>query len=482
MLSGLRSELAVLQSAFTQQKRQQQQHKVQEACAEVDRQQEVRGHSTAQHITTTAGRDRLLDIEDSRSRAFDCRHEPSHGLDEICCAVSNTAGRAGAVCCCRGDIPPAFPLDPLPTDAYESACILLLYLFLQQSLLQQELSCCKEALAEAQQEVARLEVDSRQLEAIRRSTTPNPPPRSSRIPLPPSAARPATAAGNYASPRSAGGAGTGCEGRPPQQQQPQQPQLWLAAPAVVVEQCSTSSRGCSSGGSSSGASSPCRIGIPALPLGPRPHTAAPALSSRSEGGRTAPSPPPVLLPDPPASRVGSCHTSAGHTPSSNCSSGPVDPTTPSVLITPRRASEAAAAAAVPGFSRASAGGVLHRDLAALRRLSGHSSPGKQPQTAPAPALDQGVPAGPAQQGSARGAAGSAASTSRPAAAATAAAAAAAGPGSSPSMRRRTWTAAGAAVPLLQALTSPRPSDGIVGSGKGVATGTTPGYRASMPGA
>jgi hypothetical protein len=48
VLSGLRSELAVLQSALTQQKRQQQQHKVQEACAAVDRQQEVREHSTAQ--------------------------------------------------------------------------------------------------------------------------------------------------------------------------------------------------------------------------------------------------------------------------------------------------------------------------------------------------------------------------------------------------------------------------------------------------
>ena len=40
-LSGLRSQLAVLQTSLTEQKRQQQQHKVQEACAEADRQQEV---------------------------------------------------------------------------------------------------------------------------------------------------------------------------------------------------------------------------------------------------------------------------------------------------------------------------------------------------------------------------------------------------------------------------------------------------------
>lgn len=52
MLSGLRSELAVLQSALTQQKHQQQQHKVQEACAEVDRQQEVSEHSTAAQQVT----------------------------------------------------------------------------------------------------------------------------------------------------------------------------------------------------------------------------------------------------------------------------------------------------------------------------------------------------------------------------------------------------------------------------------------------
>jgi hypothetical protein len=41
-LGGLRGELSVLQAALTHQKRQQQQHKVQEACAEADRQQEVR--------------------------------------------------------------------------------------------------------------------------------------------------------------------------------------------------------------------------------------------------------------------------------------------------------------------------------------------------------------------------------------------------------------------------------------------------------
>lgn len=42
-LSGLRAELAFLQSALTQHKHHQQQHKVQEACAEADRQQEVSG-------------------------------------------------------------------------------------------------------------------------------------------------------------------------------------------------------------------------------------------------------------------------------------------------------------------------------------------------------------------------------------------------------------------------------------------------------
>jgi hypothetical protein len=40
-LGGLRGELSVLQAALTHQKRQQQQHKVHEACAEADRQQEV---------------------------------------------------------------------------------------------------------------------------------------------------------------------------------------------------------------------------------------------------------------------------------------------------------------------------------------------------------------------------------------------------------------------------------------------------------
>jgi hypothetical protein len=104
-----------------------------------------------------------------------------------------------------------------------------------------------------------------------------------------------------------------------------------------------------------------------------------------------------------------------------------------LLSTPRRTSMPGAGTA--GFAKASAGGALHRDLTALRRLSAHSSPGK-------PQLNTG-PAG-----------------LQPAAALAAAPdgtgnAAAVAAGSSAAVRRR--SSAAGAVPLMQALTSPRPS-------------------------
>lgn len=312
-LGGLRGELAALQAALTQQKlQQQQQHKVQEACAEAGRHQEH----------------------------------------------------------CQ---------------------------------LQQELSTCKDALAEAQQEVARLEADSRQLEALRRSSTPNAAPTiscSSRIPLAPITARPATAAGNYCP--------SGANTEP-------------------------GSRSTSGGGSSSmsGCSSPHRSSIPTSPSGARPQTASVTLCSSDGGSEARPlaagltvTPPDAPFLVPAAWCQGSARGARSDVPAG-------------ILVSPRRASMSAVGPA--GFSRASGGGPLHRDLTALRRLSAHNSPSKP----------QGV----------TGVAAAAAAGPAPAAARQEAAAGA----RRPALRQHSSTAGCAAVPLLQALCSPRPS--LTGPGR-----------------
>lgn len=275
----------------------------------------------------------------------------------------------------------------------------------QHSQLQQELSNCKVALAEAQQEVARLEADSRQLEALRRSSTPNEPVScSSRIPLAPATARPATAAGNY-----------------------------CASGACIEPGCRSSSGG---GSSASRCSSPHRSAIPTSPCGARPQTLSVILRS-SDGGSKAGAPPPGLTVTPPEAAPATPQAqgcSQAHTPTAAWCPGSAKGSrsdVPGMLVSPRRASTSAVGPA--GFSRASGGGPLHRDLSALRRLSAHSSPCKPQQ----------------------GVAGVAAAAAGPMAAAAAPEAAAGA--RRPALRQHNSTVGCAAVPLLQALCSPRPS-------------------------
>lgn len=226
---------------------------------------------------------------------------------------------------------------------------------------------------------------------------------SSRIPLAPATARPATAAGNY-----------------------------CASGACIEPECRSSSGGGSS--SVSGCSSPHRSAIPTWPCGARPHTSSVILRSSDAGSRAVPAPPGLTVTPPEAALAtpqaqGSCsqaHTpTAAWCPGSGAKGSRSD--VPGILVLPRRASMSA----VPGFSKASGGGPLHRDLSALRRLSVHSSPSKPQQ----------------------GGAGVAAAAAGPAAAALEAAAGA----RRPALRQHSSTAGCAAVPLLQALCSPRPS-------------------------
>lgn len=292
---------------------------------------------------------------------------------------------------------PAISFWPLNAANWLPAtcCVLL-----QHSHLQQELSSCKEALAEAQQEVARLEADSRQLEALRRSSTPNVPVSCSRIPLAPTTARPATAAGNYA-----------------------------------AEACAGSGIRSLAGSSSIMGCNPRRSAIPTSPSAARPQTACATVSS-SDNKNSMPSPAAVSLtlqlPEAPFSgAAGFCQA---HTPTGSCpSSARGSNDAAGILVTPRRAS--LSAVGPPGFAKGSAGGALHRDLTALRRLSGHSSAVKpQPVTEPA-AVGMAAVATAASAGVALLYVADAAVAS-------------------PSVRRRS---SNAAVPLMQALVSPRPS-------------------------
>lgn len=282
----------------------------------------------------------------------------------------------------------------------------VVFLLLQHCQLRQELSSCKDALAEAQQEVARLEADSRQLEALWRSSTPNAPVScSSRIPLAPVTARPATAAGKY-----------------------------CASGACIEPGCRSSSGGGSS--SVSGCSSPHRSAIPMSPCGARPQKLLVKPRS-SDGGRKAGPPPPGLTVTPPEAAPvtpraqGCCQA---HTPTAAWCPGSTKGSRSDVagiLVSSRRASMSAVGPA--GFSRASGGGPLHRDLSALRRLSSPSSPGKPQQ----------------------GVAGVAAAAAGPAAAAAALEAAAIA--RRPAQQQHSSTVGCAAVPLLQALCLPWPS-------------------------
>lgn len=296
-------------------------------------------------------------------------------------------------------------------------------------------------LAEAQQEVARLEADSRQLEAIRRSSTPNA--MTSRIPLPAAAAaaRPATAAGDYASASKAGRAGAACSaaGRMQQSQQ------WPPAAACARARCSSSTGSMRSSSSSSvSGSSPGRSGIPRGPAVSEPsssHKGAAAAAGLAAAQPSLHAAAIGLLPSavPPRSCPGSARGSLDLPAAAGAGA---------VVVTPRRASASAA------------GRVQTRDLAALRRISATaaSSPFKQQAVA---------------------AAGSSAETGRRAAAALPA---------SPAIRRGTWAATGTAIPLSQVLLSPRLSAGLEGADTQSprattdATAAVAAHRASAPGA
>jgi hypothetical protein len=305
----------------------------------------------------------------------------------------------------------------------------LLFLPLQQCQLQQELSSCKEALAEAQQEVARLEADSRQLEALRRSSTPNAPVSCSRIPPAPTMARPSTAAGNYASPQSAAATAEPGKG---QQQQQQLFDKWPDGEAGTQPDCKSSG----GGGNTSACSSPGKSGIPTFAFSARPPTAATAFPvSSSNSTKQMPPPAAVRL----ALQLPQTTLASAASGAQSCQTGTPTASSPSsargsnnaagLLLTPRGASMSGAGTA--GSAKA-VGGVLHRDLTALRRLS-HSSPGK-PQLNTGPVGVQPAAAIAAAPGG----------TGSPAAVAA---------GNSAAARRR--SSAAGAVPLMQALTSPR---------------------------
>jgi len=302
--------------------------------------------------------------------------------------------------------------------------------------LQQELSSCKVMLAEAQQEVAQLEADSRQLEAIRRSSTPNA--MASRIPLPAAAAaaRPATAAGDYASASKAGRSGATCSaaGRMQQSQQ------WPPAAACARARCSSSTGSIrSSSGSSASGSSPGRSGIPRGPAVPEPSSSHKGAAAAA--GLAAAAQPPLH-----AAAIGPFPSTVPPRSCPGSARGSLDlPGAGAAVVTPRRASASAA------------GRVQARDLAALRRMSATaaSSPFKQQAVADA---------------------GSTAGTARRAAAALPA---------SPAIKRDTWAATGTAIPLSQVLLSPRLPAGLEGADRQSPRATTDAkaaHRVSAPGA
>jgi hypothetical protein len=185
----------------------------------------------------------------------------------------------------------------------------------------------------------------------------------------------------------------------------------------------------------SGCSSPHRSAIPTSPSGARPQTASVTLCS-SDGGSKARPPAASLNVTPPEAAFPAPGCSQAHTPTAvrcpGSARGARSDVPAGILVSPRRASMSAVGPA--GFARASGGGPLHRDLSALRRLSAHNSPskGQQGVTGAAAAAAAGLaPVAAAQE--------AAASTRRPA------------------LRQHSSTAGCSAVPLLQALCSPRPS-------------------------
>jgi hypothetical protein len=239
---------------------------------------------------------------------------------------------------------------------------------------------------------------------------------------------------------------------------------------------SSNSSSSTASGSCSSPRSPRRSGIPTL--GPRPQTAAPTLGSSRAATSTTACATSVLALQLPGGALGSAAAAAAaSTPrqTPRPKGGTSCPCSARVSISDVPASSASVstvgASGIPGFAKASAGGVLHRDLTALRRLSAHNSPCKsQPGAGPAAAQAAGVGAPAATgAGAAQPAAAAAVQPGAPEALFTApgpllpgdssgqlssTAAAAVGRGSSPAVpRRRSCTA----VPLMQALTSPRVS-------------------------